>query len=71
MLGVEIDHVSASALQMVSHALIPVQVGLAAAEDSQSDDGGISVVTSNPVRLSNPISLSGGNYQGQLNGALG
>lgn len=49
------------------------QVGLAAASEngSSSGDGGIGVTTSNPVRISNPINLDGGNFQGQFNGAFG
>jgi hypothetical protein len=34
-------------------------------------DGGIEITTSNPIKLSNPIDLRGGNYNGNLNSALG
>lgn len=54
-----------------SQSLLSNQVALAAVQGGGSSDGGIGVTTSNPVRLSNPINLAGGNYNGQLNGAFG
>jgi hypothetical protein len=43
------------------------QVALAAAGDSyDSYNNGIDVVTSNPISVSNPIDLNGGNYNGQV-----
>lgn len=57
-----LGHDTCSATQLAA----PLQVGLAAAGGAGdgSGDGGIQVVTSNPISLSNPIDLLGGNYNG-------